>query len=255
MYLGCKALSMNKTVYILFALIFFLSSCKIEKQKEGTVTEPAFTVVAKEPSVPVKSRTAMYLDSLGLINISDIDSTIQVRLMYATSDNFTGQLLYEDLREAYLHPNAARAVVRAQQLLQKEHPGYRLLIHDATRPLHIQQKMWNVVKGTSKSIYVSNPARGGGLHNYGLAVDISIIDEQGQPLDMGTPVDYLGVEAHIDQENRLVTSGKMSEEALQNRLLLRNIMKEAGFRTLPSEWWHFNLHSRDTAKQQYKLIQ
>ena len=31
-------------------------------------------------------------------------------------------------------------------------------------------------KGTSKYRYVSNPNRGGGLHNYGLAVDISIQD-------------------------------------------------------------------------------
>lgn len=44
--------------------------------------------------------------------------------------------------------------------------------------------MWNVVKGTSKYIYVSNPSRGGGLHNYGLAVDISILDDKGTPLPM-----------------------------------------------------------------------
>ena len=51
------------------------------------------------------------------------------------------------------------------------------------------------MKGTSKYIYVSNPSRGGGLHNYGLAVDISILDDKGTPLPMGTPVDHLGREA------------------------------------------------------------
>jgi hypothetical protein len=120
--------------------------------------------------------------------------------------------------------------------------------------MSVQKKMWNVVKGTSKYKYVSNPNRGGGLHNYGLAVDISIQDSLGQPLPMGTQVDHLGVEAHITNENELVHNGKMSETERQNRILLRKVMKEAGFRALPSEWWHFNFCSRDVARQKYKLI-
>ena len=120
--------------------------------------------------------------------------------------------------------------------------------------MSVQKKMWNVVEGTSKYKYVSNPNRGGGLHNYGLAVDISIQDSLGQPLPMGTKVDHLGVEAHITDEIGLVHNGKISETERQNRLLLRKVMKEAGFRALPSEWWHFNFCSRDVAKQKYKLI-
>ena len=73
--------------------------------------------------------------------------------------------------------------------------------------MSVQQKMWNVVKGTSQNIYVSNPARGGGLHNYGLAVDVSIADEKGNPLPMGTKVDHLGKEAHIDTEAGNGTAG------------------------------------------------
>ena len=100
---------------------------------------------------------------------------------------FTGTLLYEDLKEAYLHPDAMKSLKRAQRLLKEQYPGYSLIVYDAARPLSVQQKMWNVVKGTSKYIYVSNPSRGGGLHNYGLAVDISILDDKGTPLPMGTP--------------------------------------------------------------------
>lgn len=133
-------------------------------------------------------------------------------------------------------------------------PIFTYTATDAARPMSVQKKMWNVVKGTSKYKYVSNPNRGGGLHNYGLAVDISIQDSLGQPLPMGTQVDHLGVEAHITDENELVHNGKMSETERQNRILLRKVMKEAGFRALPSEWWHFNFCSRDVAKQKYKLI-
>ena len=71
---------------------------------------------------------------------------------------------------------------------------------------------------------------------------------------MGTPVDYLGKEAHITEEEQLVRTGKLTIHELENRRLLRKVMKEAGFRTLPSEWWHFNRVSRQTANERYRVI-
>ena len=244
----------------LLAFCLLLTACHTGRKPTGektTVISPVETIATtEETQSPVieKSRIALYLDSLGLINIQSADSSIAVKLLYATPENFTGELLYEDLKDAYLHPDALKSLLRAQQLLKEKHPGYSLIVYDAARPMSVQKKMWNVVKGTSKSIYVSNPSRGGGLHNYGLAVDISIQDSLGQPLPMGTQVDHLGVEAHITNENELVHNGKMSETERQNRILLRKVMKEAGFRALPSEWWHFNFCSRDVARQKYKLI-
>ncbi|MDE5667970.1 MAG: D-alanyl-D-alanine dipeptidase, partial [Duncaniella sp.] len=102
--------------------------------------------------------------------------------------------------------------------------------------------------------YVANPVRGGGLNNYGVAVDVTIADENGNELDMGTPVDHLGVEANIDRELQLVKTGVISENARQNRLLLRKVMKNAGFSTIRTEWWHFNLVSKARARQLYKLL-
>ena len=194
------------------------------------------------PLAAQQSQTARHMENLGFVNIAEADSTI------------AGRVLYEDLHEAYLHPDALKGLLRAQQELKKRHPRYRLIVYDAARPMSVQQKMWNVVKGTSKYIYVSNPARGGGLHNYGLAVDISILDEAGVPLPMGTKVDHLGPEAHITNEAALVQSGKMTKQEQENRQLLRTIMRAAGFRTLSSEWWHFNWCSRQEAKQKYRVI-
>ncbi|ERI82045.1 D-Ala-D-Ala dipeptidase [Bacteroides pyogenes F0041] len=201
-----------------------------------------------------KSRMALYMDSLGLKNIAEADTSIIVRLMYATPDNFTGKTLYEDLKEAYLHPEALEALLRAHRALKQRHPSYRFIVYDAARPLSVQQQMWDAVKGTSRYRYVSNPAHGGGLHNYGLAVDIGILDSLGNPLPMGTKVDHLGMESHIMQEDVLVRRGKISEEERQNRLLLRQAMKAGGFRPLPSEWWHFNFRSRDEARRNYPVI-
>lgn len=203
---------------------------------------------------PALSRTALYMDSLGLVNIAGADSTILVRLMYATPDNFTGEQLYGDLTEAYLHPDAAQAVAKAQQILKTLHPSYKLIIYDAARPMSVQQRMWDVVKGTSKYIYVSNPAHGGGLHNYGLAVDISIADSLDTPLPMGTAVDFMGAASHITNEAQLVKDKILTPQERESRLLLRRVMKEAGFRPLPSEWWHFNFCSRREAIANYPLI-
>lgn len=245
-----------------FCVLLMWCSC-ISGTKEGkdstkAGTEYIDTVQVCEAVLPApqpeKSPMARYMDSLGLVDVTELDSSLAVKLMYTQADNFTGEVLYDDLSEAYLHPDAAHALVKAQRALKKLHPSYSLLIYDAARPMSVQKKMWNVVKGTAKYKYVSNPNRGGGLHNYGLAVDISIQDSLGQPLPMGTKVDHLDAEAHITQESELVRNGKMSETERQNRILLRKVMKEAGFRALPSEWWHFNFCSRDVARQKYKLI-
>jgi D-alanyl-D-alanine dipeptidase len=201
-----------------------------------------------------KSKTAQSMVKQGMVNVKDKDASLFVSLMYSRADNFTGRVLYGDLRDAYLHPEAARAVAKAQKRLKELHPGLSLIIYDACRPMSIQRKMWNAVKGTPKYYYVSNPAHGGGLHNYGLAVDISICNLKGDTVPMGTKIDYMGVAAHIDNEAHLVNMHKISRTARKNRLLLRSVMRYAGFRPLRTEWWHFNLKSRNVARKHYKAV-
>ena len=190
----------------------------------------------------------------GYVDVATLSPDIMVSLMYARDDNFTGKVLYDGLDKAWLHPDAAKAVADAQRRLSALRPGYRLLIKDAARPMSVQRRMFNTVKGTSKANYVANPAKGGGLHNYGVAVDITIADADGKELEMGTQVDHLGVEANIDREAELVRRGVMTENARQNRLLLRRVMKEAGFSTIRTEWWHFNLVSKARAREKYRLL-
>lgn len=189
----------------------------------------------------------------GLVDIRKIDSTITVELMYAKADNFVGEKMY-NFSKAYLHPKAAAAVKRANSLLREINPNLHLHIYDAARPMSVQQKMWNKVKGTAQQNYVSNPANGGGLHNYGLAVDVSIANSKGDTLSMGTLVDALTHKSHIDREQELVRTGKISAEAAKNRQLLRRVMQQAGFRPLRSEWWHFNFTTRADARKNYRVI-
>jgi len=202
-----------------------------------------------------QSATAKRMAQQGLVDILTVDSTIQVSLMYSRADNFTGKVLYTDLREAYLHPKAATALAKAQKALRKLRPDLSLKIYDATRPMSVQQKMWNTVAGTKQQNYVSNPRNGGGMHNYGLAVDITLCEAvSGDTLDMGTKVDFLGSYAHIDNEAGLVSQYIITPKAKENRELLRKVMTEAGFKPLRTEWWHFNLVSRAEAKAHYKAV-
>ncbi len=202
-----------------------------------------------------QSATARRMAAQGLVDILSVDSTIQVSLMYSRADNFTGKVLYTDLREAYLHPKAAAALAKAQKALKKIRPELSLKVYDATRPMSVQQKMWNTVVGTKQQNYVSNPRNGGGMHNYGLAVDVTLCKAAtGDTLDMGTKVDFLGPYAHIDNEVSLVERKVITPQAKKNRELLRKVMTEAGFKPLKTEWWHFNLVSRAEAKAHYKAV-
>lgn len=219
-----------------------------------TDTTDTVTATAAGRQAEKKSKSALLLDSLGYVNIQDNDPRIRVRTVYATPDNFTGEILYGDLKEAYLLPEAAEKLSGAQDILEGGHPGYRLLVYDAARPMSAQRKMWDTAVRAGKQYYVANPAKGGGLHNYGAAVDVTITGADGEPLPMGTAYDHLGPEANTDREEELVRTGKISREEADNRLLLRKVMREAGFRTVKSEWWHFNMCSRDEAVKKYALI-
>ncbi len=193
--------------------------------------------------------------AMGFVDVATLDSTIVVDLMYARPDNFVGRTMYPaSFTRAYLHPEAARALAAASRRLRQLHPGYRLLVCDASRPMSVQRLMYDVVRGTPQAPYVSNPANGGGLHNYGLAVDVTILDSLGCRLPMGTPVDHLGPEANIDAEQALVDRGVITPSELRNRLLLRSVMAAGGFKPLRSEWWHFNLRTRAQAKARYRRL-
>ncbi|ATW28286.1 hypothetical protein DCMF_01545 [Candidatus Formimonas warabiya] len=193
------------------------------------------------------------LKKAGLVDIQKIDPSIQVELKYSSTDNFLKKDVYGSLERGYLVREAALKLAQAQKELRKQKPGYSLLVYDAARPLSVQYKMWEIVKGTDKQIYIGDPERGS-IHNYGAAVDITIVDEKGVPLDMGTPMDYFGWLAEPKREQHYLTQGKLTRQQVANRQLLRSAMTKAGFIGISSEWWHFNAFSQDWVRQHLKVI-
>ena len=188
----------------------------------------------------------------GMVEVTRLDPTVAVDLRYATTNNFVGRNMYGTFCKAYLHADAAAALIKAQKALKKHDARYSIVIYDAARPQSVQRTMWNAVKGTANARYVARPERGG-PHNYGIAVDVGLLYD-GAPVDMGTQFDSFSDASHITQEQMLVKQGRISREALSNRALLRRVMTQAGFMTYRREWWHFELHRIKYARAHCRLL-
>ena len=178
---------------------------------------------------------------------------LRMDLRYATFDNVTGHDLYCGIRRAFVHRDALPKLKRALALLKKELPGYRIVVFDAARPLYAQGALKRAVAGTPYSNYVSS-GKTGGLHNYGLALDIGLADSTGAMVDMGADFDSFERCAGEVGEADALKSGRLTQRQVDNRNLLRGIMKRAGWVSLPSEWWHFNAYTRTYTKDHYPLF-
>jgi len=145
---------------------------------------------------------------------------------YATTNNFTGTVLYQQ-PDAFLRLPAARALQQVQ--LELNAKGLSLKLFDAYRPYSVTKKMWEKVPDER---YAANPAKGSG-HNRGAAVDVTIVNlATGKELEMPTGYDDFTEKAHHDYMN-------LSAEILANKTLLKTIMEKHGFIALQTEWWHY----------------
>jgi len=211
-----------------------------------------FLRILSEPSCVYEKTMAQQ----GLVEVQQSIPGILVELKYATTDNFMHKNVYGCLQKAYLQKEVVARLKKAQDYLSASHPGYHLLIYDATRPLSKQWDLWNALPQYSpkvRSNYVANPAEHS-IHNYGSAVDLTVADEQGRPLDMGTHFDFFGEMAYPSREKALLASGKLKKEAYSNRLILRKAMIHGGFMPIEYEWWHFNAFSRAEAKRRFAVL-
>ena len=214
----------------------------------------SLSVMAQSESVDFDAKMREY----NLVDIKSLPGAedIVVSLKYSTTDNFVGKDMYGSLNKAYFTPDFAKKIIRAQQILQKYHPDYTLLIYDAARPISVQKFMRSLVEGTTLQDFVADGTKGG-RHNFGVAVDLTITPRVGEPLDMGATFDEFsdavavkGTSDTNDSANRnidvytnyvygLVDKGLISVEAAKNRLLLIKVMLEAGLYPYRREWWHY----------------
>lgn len=194
-----------------------------EPLADAATPTPVDTVaIAPEPWQPRYD-----YDTLRWLDIADLDTSIQVDMRYATPDNFMDTTMYPCGR-CWLRPEVARALVAAHRKLQGVGLGIR--VYDCYRPASVQQTLWNKYPDAR---YVTPPSRGS-QHNRGLAVDLTLVDGSGQPLEMGTPYDSFEPAAH--QTFTDFEDGRIVER----RTLLRETMAAFGFGHIRTEWWHYS---------------
>lgn len=161
------------------------------------------------------------------VDLSDYSDAFVYDMKYATEDNFLKSKVY-DCAACLLRLKTVKALVNANENFIKK--GYRIKIFDCYRPLDIQKKMWTIVPNPK---FVANPAKGS-IHNRGGAVDITLVTLDGQEVEMGTSFDFFGQEAAHGYPF-------LDKKIMDNRKLLKKIMKKNGFVSFDSEWWHYSL--------------
>lgn len=181
-----------------------------------------------------------------LVRLADVDASIGQDPKYAGSDNFMGRPI-----RGYLSPTvmltrqAAEALSRAQQAVAAQ--GLSLLVYDGYRPQqavdHFVEWGADLADTLNQATYYPDvpkaelfdrgyiSARSG--HSRGSTVDLTLTRD-GIPLDMGTPFDFFDERSHTENP-------ATPEAAMVNRMLLRDIMTQAGFRNYINEWWHYTL--------------
>lgn len=166
---------------------------------------------------------------------------------------------YGDRSPYWLRREVCDRLCQAQAFLQTEHPQWRLSVFDAYRPIAVQQFM---VDYSLQQLLQERGLEGDRLseaqhqhlltevyqfwappspdpatpppHSTGGAVDLTIVDERGQAIEMGSPIDEMSPRSHPSYfEHR-----DLAIHA--HRQILRHCMHKAGFYQHPNEWWHFS---------------
>lgn len=172
----------------------------------------------------------------------------------------------------YLRQSVWQLLVKVKTLLPN---SYNLLIYDGWRPLVVQQSLYDSYKAellrqnptisnrqlkTQLLQFVATPTqnvRKAPLHCTGGAVDLTLADKYGVPLDMGTDFDHFGVSANTAFFEQSYQTFCQKYSALaniydkqrfdvvrNNRRILYNAMTTVGFSNLPTEWWHYDYGDR-----------
>jgi D-alanyl-D-alanine dipeptidase len=164
----------------------------------------------------------------------------------------------------YLRQGVLDRVIQAQERLQQLHPDWRLQIFDAYRPVEVQQYM---VDYTFRQVVIDRQLELAKLseleteqiwkdvyqiwaipsfdletpppHSTGAAIDLTLVDEDGNPIDMGSPIDEM---SDRSRPGYFADSSQPVEQKYhQHRQLLDRVMTEVGFARHPDEWWHFSI--------------
>lgn len=195
-----------------------------ERAPENTTIETTVEAIPVEtifvpPEMPVEEDDVF-------VDVQEYIPDIHVELRYATVNNFVGEVIY-DSTAVYLRYGTVAKLMEIQQALRLQ--GLSLKIWDAFRPASAQHKLWTAKPDPE---FVANPQTGYSNHTRGNTVDVTIVDKDGNELEMPSDFDDFSEKADRDYSD-------CTTEAAKNAQMLENLMTEYGFTGYESEWWHF----------------
>lgn len=209
--------------------VIFYGRYQTVQRKEGKKVEQE-----KETSIERESRQAEQLPEqlpepadTDFVRIMDYIPDIVIDLKYATTDNFTGTVIY-DFKDAYLRYGTVKKLAVAQEKFKSM--GYYIKIWDAYRPFAAQEKLWQVCPNPR---YVANPANGMKAHNLGGTIDMTLVTFAGNEVEMPTAFDDFSLKADRDYSD-------VSDTAAENARMMEGVMAECGFRGYAGEWWDYS---------------
>ena len=167
-----------------------------------------------------------------------------------------------------LRTGVLNRLIQAQKYLSDICPHLQLALFDAWRPISVQKFMFNyTIKETCRLRGVdmedlSNKGRINDVleevvrfwakpssnpltpppHSTGGAIDLTLADIDGNSLDLGGEIDFIGAESSPDFYNNdnLGMSCLKHQVFDKRRSLLFSVMEQSGFVQHPNEWWHFS---------------
>jgi zinc D-Ala-D-Ala dipeptidase len=170
---------------------------------------------------------------------------------------------YGSFSPYFLRQGVLQRLIQAQGYLHSQHPGWQLQIFDAYRPIAVQQFMVDYafgqqVKAAGLSIddlsdelrsriqaevlkFWAQPSADPLMpppHSTGAAVDLTLVNVAGEPLDMGSPIDEISPRSWPNYFAE--RADEASRQCHRHRCTLAEAMSAAGFRQHPNEWWHFS---------------
>lgn len=184
----------------------------------------------------------------GFVRVREVIPAAVQDVRYFTARNFVGQRIDGYVApEVILTTQATNALAKVQAELKPF--GLGLKIFDGYRPQSAVDHFVRWAKDTTdtrtkleyypevdkKHLFRDGYIAAQSGHSRGSTVDVTIIGlDTGLELDMGTTFDHFGKESWPGNE-------MMPVHVRANRMLLRTIMVENGFKPLREEWWHFTL--------------
>lgn len=188
------------------------------------ITEPQ-TIPTQPEALPTAPPIPVSDDVF--VRVLDYIPTATQELMYATGNNFTGQVIY-DFEDAYLRWGTVKKLMQVSADLAEL--GLYIKIWDGFRPVSAQFALWEICPDPT---YVANPNKGFSSHSRGNTIDLTLTDANGQELEMPTGFDDFSPLADRNY-------GDCTDLAANHAELLEILMEKHGFSGYYGEWWHYS---------------